>query len=59
MPGNQYALVELARVEPGSVDNLSAAEQEAITQQLAQMQGDLAFREYRMALRNNADIVTR
>jgi len=59
LPGEQYAVVELARVTPGSVDNLSNQERDAIVSQLAQMQGELSLLAYRRALRDNAEIVTR
>ena len=53
------AIVELASVEPGRLDNLSSGEQDVMSTQLAQLQGQLSMLEYRTALRSNADIVTR
>ena len=53
------AIVELAGVEPGRLDNLSSGEQDVMSTQLAQLQGQLSMLEYRTALRSNADIVTR
>ncbi len=59
MPGDQYAIVELARVQPGTVDNLSPSEIDVVSTQLGEMQGQLSLLEYRTALRNNAEVVTR
>ena len=53
------AIVELAGVEPGRLDNLSSGEQDFMSTQLTQLQGQLSMLEYRTALRSNADIVTR
>ncbi|MBT6039106.1 MAG: hypothetical protein HOH17_07570 [Halieaceae bacterium] len=53
------AIVELASVEPGRLDNLSSGEQDVMSTQLAQLQGQLSMLEYRTALRSNANIVTR
>ena len=53
------AVVELARVEPGRLDNLSSAQRDQLATQLTQLQGQLSMLEYRTALRDNADIVTR
>ena len=53
------AIIELASVEPGQLDNLSRGEMEAMSAQLTQLQGQLSMLEYRTALRNNAEIVTR
>ena len=53
------AIVELASVEPGRLDNLSSGEQDVMSTQLTQLQGQLSMLEYRTALRSNADIVTR
>ena len=53
------AIVELAGVEPGRLDNLSSGEQDVMSTQLTQLQGQLSMLEYRTALRSNADIVTR
>ena len=53
------AVVELARIEPGRLENLTDAEQNAMALQLAELQGQLALLEYRNALRNGASIVTR
>ncbi|WP_435210834.1 SurA N-terminal domain-containing protein [Luminiphilus sp. nBUS_16] len=53
------AIVELAGVEQGQLENLSSGEQTAMAEQLAQLQGRLSMLEYRTALRDNAEIVTR
>lgn len=59
LPADQYAIVELDRVVPGSVDNLSPVEAEGLSNQLTTVQGQVSVLEYRNALRNNAEIVTR
>ncbi len=53
------AIVELAGVEQGQLENLSSGEQNAMAEQLTQLQGRLSMLEYRTALRDNAEIVTR
>lgn len=53
------AIVELAAVEQGQLENLSSSEQTAMAEQLTQLQGQLSMLEYRTALRDNAEIVTR
>lgn len=53
------AIVELAGVEQGQLENLSSSEQTAMAEQLTQLQGQLSMLEYRTALRDNAEIVTR
>jgi len=53
------AVVELARIQAGNLENLSASERVAMADQLTQLQGQLSLLEYRSALRANADIVTR
>lgn len=59
LPGNQYALVELSRIRPGAVLNLSDAEAKALAQQVSQLQGEVSLLEFRSALRADATIVTR
>ena len=59
LPGGQFAIVELADVTSGSTNNLSIAERESMAEQLATVKGQLSLVEYRRALRNNSDIVTR
>jgi peptidyl-prolyl cis-trans isomerase D len=53
------AIVELAGVEPGQLENLSLGEKGAMSAQLTQLQGQLSMLEYRTALRDNAEIITR
>ena len=53
------AIVELAGIEQGQLENLSSGEQTAMAEQLTQLQGQLSMLEYRTALRDNAEIVTR
>ncbi len=55
----ELAVVELAAVERGTLDNLSPPEREMLTGQLSDLQGQLSLLEYRSALRSNADVITR
>ena len=59
LPGDQFAIVELADVTPGSIGNLSDAERTIISNQLATVKGQIGLVEYRRALRRNGDILTR
>ncbi len=59
LPGDQYAVVELSRIRPGAVLNLSDAEAQALAQQVSQLQGEVSLLEFRRALRADATIVTR
>ncbi len=59
LPGDQYALVELARIRPGAVMKLSDAEAKALAQQVSQLQGEGSLLEFRHTLRTDATIVTR
>lgn len=59
LPGNQVAVVELDRVEAGSVANLSDSERDTIVTTLAEIQGQMSMLEYRNGLRASAEIVTR
>ena len=59
LPGGQFAIVELADVTSGSTDKLSTPERESMAEQLATVKGQLSLVEYRRALRNSSDIVTR
>ncbi|MDG1065554.1 MAG: SurA N-terminal domain-containing protein [Luminiphilus sp.] len=53
------AIVELAGVEAGQLENLSLGEKDVMLAQLTQLQGQLSMLEYRTALRDNAEIITR
>jgi peptidyl-prolyl cis-trans isomerase D len=59
LPGGDVAIVELARVTPGNVASLVPGEADQLVSQLGEVQGQLSLLEYRMALRQNADIVIR
>ena len=59
LPGDQFAIVELADVTPGSIGNLSDAERTMISNQMATVKGQIGLLEYRRALRSNGDILTR
>lgn len=59
LPGGLLAIVELADVTPGSVNNLSAAEQTMMVEQLASLNGQVGALEYRRALRKNGQVITR
>ena len=57
LPEDQYAIVELARVQPGDIENLSSTEVQAVNRQLRERQGERLLLAYRLALRSNAEIV--
>lgn len=59
LPAGQFAVVQLAGVRAGGEGALSAAETEALAIQLANSGGQLVLREYRDAVRADADIVIR
>jgi hypothetical protein len=59
LPGGEVAIVELARVTPGSVASLLPGEADQLVSQLGEVQGQLSLLEYRLALRQNADIIIR
>ena len=59
LPGGDLAVVELARLTPGKVDNLDPGEADQLVAQLGEVQGQLSLVEYRLALRQNADVVVR
>ena len=59
LPGGDLAVVELARLTPGQVDNLDPGEADRLVAQLGEVQGQLSLVEYRLALRQNADVVVR
>ena len=59
LPAGQFALVQLAAVRAGAEGVLSEAEVEALAFQLANSAGQLSLREYRDAVRADADVVVR
>jgi len=59
LPGGDLAVVELARLTPGKVDNLDPGEADQLVAQLGEVQGQLSLVEYRLALRQNAEVVVR
>ena len=59
LPAGQFALVQLAAVRAGAEGALSEAEVEALAFQLANSAGQLSLREYRDAVRADADVVIR
>jgi len=59
LPGNQLALVQLARVRPGDIAALGNQDVAQLSQETASSAQQIAFLEFREALRNNAEIVTR
>ena len=59
VPGEGYALVQLARVNPGDVAALSGAETEQLSELRSGEQQRLSFEEFLVHQRNAADIVIR
>ncbi|MDG2459585.1 MAG: SurA N-terminal domain-containing protein [Luminiphilus sp.] len=59
IPGEGYALVQLARVSAGDVNALGSRETQAITARRLSEQQELSFAEYLLHHRNTADIVVR
>ena len=59
LPGGDIAVVELARVSPGKVSNLDPSEANELMSQIGEVQGQLSLLEYRLALRQNANVVVR
>lgn len=54
-----YALVQLARVTPGSEDTLLASEKQALISGVQQVQSDLLFTEFLADLRRRGSVVIR
>ena len=59
VPGEGHALIQLARVTPGSVAGLTAAEAETLMSRRSAEQQRLSFGEYVRYQRDTADIVIR
>ena len=59
IPGEGYAVVQLARVAPGSVDALSIGERDQLTNRRATEQQQVSFSEFMLFQRNESDIVLR
>ncbi|MDA9368035.1 SurA N-terminal domain-containing protein [Flavobacteriaceae bacterium] len=59
LPGEQLALVQLVRVRSGDISDLSDADVAQLSRETASSSQQMAFLEYRAALRNNAEVVTR
>ena len=59
IPGEGYAVVQLARVSPGSVNALSISERDQLTNRRATEQQQVSFSEFMLFQRNESDIVLR
>ena len=59
IPGEGYAVVQLARVAPGSVDALSVGERGQLSSRRATEQQQVSFSEFMLFQRNESDIVLR
>ena len=59
VPGEGYALVQLARVNPGDVAALSSAEAQQLSALRSGEQQRLSFDEFLVYQRDEADIVIR
>jgi peptidyl-prolyl cis-trans isomerase D len=59
IPGEGHAVVQLARVAPGSVNALSLGERDQLTSRRATEQQQVSFSEFMLFQRNESDIVLR
>ncbi len=59
LPATGFALVQLVRVTPGSLDALGSAQAQVLTRQTNTEFQRATFQEYTSNLRNAADIITR
>ena len=59
IPGEGFAVVQLARVSPGSVDALTSAERNQLSGRRANEQQQVSFSEFMLFQRNESDIVIR
>ena len=59
VPGEGYAMVQLARVSPGDAQSLSSAETERLSDLRSGEQRQLSFDEFLLHQRDVADIVIR
>ena len=59
VPGAGHALIQLARVTPGSIAGLTASEAETLTSRRSMEQQRLSFGEYLKFQRDTADIIIR
>ena len=59
VPGDGHAIIQLARVTPGSVDSLTQSEAESLIARRGAEQQRLSFGEYVKYQRDTADIVIR
>ena len=59
IPGEGYAVVQLARVAPGSVEALSIGERDQLNRRRATEQQQVSFSEFMLFQRNESDIVLR
>jgi peptidyl-prolyl cis-trans isomerase D len=59
IPGEGYAVVQLARVAPGSVNGLSIDERDQLNSRRATEQQQVSFSEFMLFQRNESDIVLR
>ena len=59
IPGEGYAVVQLARVAPGSVDALTIGERDQLSRRRATEQQQVSFSEFMLFQRNESDIVLR
>ncbi len=59
LPGEGYALVQLARVTPGDAGSLNASEKQQLSELRNSEQQQLSFEEFLLYQRDSADIVIR
>ena len=59
VPSAGYALVQLARVTPGSEETLLTAERQSLVDEVQQVQSDLLFTEFLADLRRRGTVIVR
>ena len=59
LDAESYALVQLARAQPGRADTIIGAERASLLQEVSQVQTSLILQEFTADLRRRGDVVTR
>lgn len=59
LDAENYALVQLARAQPGRADTIIGAERASLLQEVSQVQASLILQEFTADLRRRGDVVTR
>jgi len=59
LDAENYALVQLARAQPGRADTIIGGERASLLQEVSQVQASLLLQEFTADLRRRGDVVTR